>query len=171
MRFLNLLMTCERSGHKRVNNLVMLSSNRISHSFNRAGNRSWKWKRTRGGCTSSNAIYVLLPMKRRLARIRSRNWSDQSVRSLFYGIFILDTRERNLFVWDSTTRNPVPFNIISKSDNCSFSLFYFILPTLSRFSRESRMSLIIELQSHFLLVDTSNNSESLFFKYFFFQVL
>lgn len=35
-----------------------------------------------------------MPMKRRLARIRGRNWSDQSVRSLFHGIFILDTGER-----------------------------------------------------------------------------
>ena len=89
-------------------------------------------------CASSNAIYVLLPMKRRLARIRSRNWSDQSVRSLFYGIFILDTRERNLFVWDSTTRNPVPFNIISKSDNFVLFLFFILFYQHYLVSRENR---------------------------------
>lgn len=122
-----------------ITSLYYLLTGYLSHSTGQeteAGNERVK-EDTWWVCASSSAIYVLLPMKRRLARIRSRNWSDQSVRSLFYGIFILDTRERNLFVWDSTTRNPVPFNIISKSDNfvlfLSF-LFYFsnIIPLPER---------------------------------------
>lgn len=118
-------------------------------------------------CAPSSAIYVLLPMKRRLSRIRSSNWSDQSVRSLFHGIFILDTcereRERSLFV---RIRRPAIPCLLTLYENRIISSFFsvsffFIVPTSSHLSRES-MSLIIEPQSHFLLVDTPNNFQAKF---------
>lgn len=85
-----------------------------------------EWKRTRGGCAHRRARYTFYcrwkdDLLESVAVTGAINPLDPSSTVFLFSI----PRERNLFVRDSTTRNPVTFNIISKSDNfVPFPLFF-----------------------------------------------